>query len=202
MIGVLLVAAATLGCARLVAGADHRVPVVALRGDRAAGSVLTSSDVELVRVRLPGGTLRSYVRSPADATGRALNQPVRAGELLSSAAVGTPTPATTVVIPFDAGAAPKLGPGQRITVWVAAKSCPARVLVADVTVQAVRERDAVSFSSPNGQSAVVALDPQRADRVVRALTLDGVSLRAGVEGGSTPTPPAEQPIDDCLSSHP
>lgn len=200
--GVLLVAAATIGCARLVAAADHRVTVVALRGDRAAGSVLRPSDLASVRVRLPGSALRRYVRTAADASGHTLNRPERGGELLSTTALDTLPPATTVVIPFDAGAAPRLSAGQRVTVWLAAKSCPARVLLADVTVQDVRDRDAGSFSSAGGQSAVVALDPQRADRAVRALTLDGMSLHAGIVTGDSPAASAEQPIDDCLSGRP
>ena len=195
--GVLLVVVAALSCARLVAAADHRVTVVAVRGDRAAGTILTAGDVVQVRVRLPGATAREYLHAPSDAAGRVLNRPAHDGELLAAGALGTPPASTTVVIPFDDGTAPKLSSGQRITVWVAAKNCPARVLLADVAVQAVRDRDSGSFASSGGQSVVVALEPARADRVVRALTLDGVALRAGVVAGAT-TPTAEQPVDDCV----
>lgn len=200
-LGVLLVVVAAVSCARLVAAADHRVTVVAVRGDRAAGTILTAADVSAVRVRLPVATLRTYLRAPSDAAGLVLNRSVRDGELLATGALGSPPASTTVVIPFDNGTAPKLSTGQRITVWVAAKSCAARVLLADVAVQAVRDRDSGSFASSGGQAAVVALDPARADRVVRALTLDGVTLRAGVVAGATASV-ADQPLDDCVPGKP
>ena len=100
---------------------------------------------------------------------------------------------TTLTVPLAAGAAPALHTGQRIEVWVSTASHARRsLLLPDVTVQSVRTDDGGSFSTGvGGQDVVVSVAPDVADRVIAALALDQVKLRAGVLVGSTDrsTPP-------------
>lgn len=189
--GVALVLLAGLGCARLVASADHRVAVVAARSAQAAGTVLTSADLVVERAELPGHSA-GYATAIGPLIGQRLNRAVGAGELIPSDAVAPAPPTATVVIELGAGLSPKVSAGQRIAVWVATKTCPAQLLLPDVVAQAV-QGDTVQFGQVGGQAVSVALPGPAADQVVRALAVDGVEVRAAVlTGQPAPTPAAAE----------
>ena len=127
--------------------------------------------------------------------------PLRKGELVPARALGTPPQRTTVTIPFAADAAPKLSRGQRIVVWISAKTCPSVVLLPDVVVQNVSGADAGSFDSGGaGQDVVLSVTPALAQRVVTALSIQDATIRAGVLTG---VPRATAPLaslDACSAA--
>ena len=98
---------------------------------------------------------------------------------------------TTLTVPLAAGAAPDLRSGQRIEVWVSTASCSSVVLLPDVTVQAVHADTGGSFSNgTGGQDVVISVEPAVAGRVIQALALADVKLRAGILVGRATTAPA------------
>jgi hypothetical protein len=190
VLGVVLVLASVLVGARVVAGARNTYPTVAARRDLAAGTVLSAADLRLAQVRLPHGGRGVYVRRIADAVGRQLGRPLGAGELVPTAAVTAVPPRTTVTVPLASGAAPDLRKGQRIELWVSAAGCSSLVLLPDVPVQAVHADDGGSFADgTGGQDVVVSVAPELAERVVAALAVDEVKIRAGVLAG-----PRDEPL--------
>ncbi len=183
VLGVVLVLASVLVGAKIVSGANHTYRMLAVNRDLAAGTLLNRDDVETVRVQLPHHGDGTYLPADADVTGKQLNRPLTRGELVPAAALSRPAALTTLTVPFSPDSAPRLSPGQRIEIWLASKACPAIVLLADVTVQAVHGSAGTSFASSGGQNVVVSVSPNLADRVVAALALDGASIRAGVLTG-------------------
>lgn len=183
VLGCALVLASVVGGAKVVAGADHTVAVVSLGTSVDQGTVLTQGELRVTRVRLPASTAQAYFTDPGSAVGRQVGRPLSRGELLPRAALEAAVPSTTVTIPFAAGDAPTLGAGERITVWLSAKTCPAVVVLSGVAVQDVHKNSGGSFSSSGEQDVVVRVSPELADRVITALAQDGAVLRAGVTVG-------------------
>jgi Flp pilus assembly protein CpaB len=183
VLGVVLVLASVLIGAKIVSGANHTYRMLAVSRDLAAGTLLSRDDVDTVRVQLPHRGDGTYLSADADVTGKQLNRPLTRGELVPAAALGRPAALTTLTVPFGPDSAPRLSPGQRIEIWLASKACPAIVLLADVTVQAVHASAGTSFSSSGGQNVVVSVSPSLAERVVAALALDGATIRAGILTG-------------------
>lgn len=204
VLGVLLVLASVLVGARVVANARHTYPVVTATHPLAAGTVLSSDDVRLAQVQLPGRGRGIYLSDVHAAVGKRLGRAVGAGELLPAAALAVPEPATTLTVPLPPGAAPELRKGQRVELWISTKTCTSQVLLRDVTVQAVRRDDGGAFGSDGtGQDIVIRVDPALADRVVQALALDGAQLRAGVLAGSRQASSATLPdLTSCAPATP
>jgi hypothetical protein len=186
--GVLLVVGSVLLGARVVSTARDTQPRVAATHDLAAGTVLTSRDITIARVRLPGSADGAYVADLATAVGKQVARPVSTGELVPRAALGTPTAQTTVTVPFASGAAPDLHKGERIEVWLSTAACPSVVLLPDVPVQAVRADDSAFADGSGAQDVVINIAPPLADRVVQALAFDQAQLRAGVLAGPVHPP--------------
>jgi hypothetical protein len=180
--GIVLVLGAVLIGAKVVSSARHTYPVVASRHRLAAGTVLTADDVTLARVQLPGHGSGVYLSRLPDAVGKRLGRDVSAGELVPADALAAAAASTTVTVPLAVGAAPDLRKGQRIEVWVSTKTCASLVLLPDVPVQAVHAGGG-SYGSDDGQDVVISVAPPLADRVVQALALPDVKLRAGVLSG-------------------
>jgi hypothetical protein len=194
LLGVLLVLASVLIGARVVAGARHTYPRVAVRHDLAAGTVLAAGDLELVRVQLPGSHRARYLARVSDAVGKRLGRPVTGGELLPAAALAAVPAGTTVTVPLAAGSAPALRKGERLELWVSAPGCASVVLLPDVPIQSVRTDSGGSFGAGSGeQDVVVSVAPELAQRVVTALAIEDVHLRAGVLSGPAPTGTAALP---------
>jgi len=198
ILGCLLVLCSVVLGAKVVAGADHTVPVVALATAVDRGTVLTASEVRTTRARLPASAAQAYLADVHAAIGMQVNRPMSRGELLPRASLDPVVAATTVTIPFSAGAAPTLTAGQRITVWLSAKACPAALVLSGVAIQDVRKASGGSFSSSGEQDVVVRVSPDLAERVVTALAQDGAVLRAGVTVGEATGPaPSALPALPC-----
>jgi SAF domain-containing protein len=203
VLGIVLVLGSVLVGARVVSNAKHTYPRVVVRGDLAAGTVLTAGDVELAQVQLSGPGRARYLPEVTDAVGKQLNRAVTAGELLPASALARPRPQTTVTVPLASGAAPDLRKGQRIELWVSTKTCPSVVVLPDVTVQAVHADGSGSFSAgTGGQDVVISVDPALADRVITALALDDGTVRAGVLVGAAAGSTAELADLDACSTAP
>lgn len=202
VLGIALVLASVLLGARIVSAARDTSPAFAARHDLAAGTILSADDLSEVAVQLPDTGERAYLDRLEDAVGKRLSRPVAAGELVPVRALANVQPQTTVTVPLAAGAAPDLRKGERIELWVSTGGCEATVLLSDVTVQSVRT-DAGSFGTGSGgQDVVISVAPPLADRVVDALALENVELRAGVlTGSSAGTGPAALPdLRACAES--
>ncbi|WP_375490714.1 SAF domain-containing protein [uncultured Jatrophihabitans sp.] len=189
VLGVLLVLASVLVGAKVVSGASATYPVVAVRHDLAAGTVLTGDDVALRQVQLPDHGNGVYLTRTTQAVGKRLTRAVSRDELLPAAAVGVAGAQVTLTVPLASGAAPSLRAGQRIEIWLSTAACASVVLLADVAVQSVRADNGTSFSNGSGgQDVVVDVAPAAASRVVQALAIDAAQLRAGVlTGGAAPS---------------
>jgi len=193
VLGVLLVLGSVLLGAKVVASARHTEARVAARRDLAAGVVLTAGDLTLTQVQLPDSRRGLYLSRLKDAVGRRLGRPVTAGELLPAAAVTGVPAQTTVTVPLASGSAPQLRKGQRIELWLSTPRCPSVVLLPDVPVQAVHGDAGGSFGAgSDGQDVVISVSPGLAERVVAALALEDVRLRAGVLTGGAPA--NDQPV--------
>lgn len=195
VVGVALVLGSVLLGARVVSGADHTYQVLSVSHDLAAGTVLSDSDVQPVRVRLPDHGRGVYLDADTAVAGKQLNRALGRGELLPAAALGSPDPSTTITVPFASGAAPKLRAGERIVVWLSTRACPSTVLLGEVTVQSVADSSGSAFGSGGGQNVVVAVPPALAQRIVTALAFDSPVIRAGVLAGPA-RPAANENLPD------
>lgn len=201
VLGVVLVLASVAGGALVVSRARETQPAVVVTHDLAAGTVLTADDVAVRQVQLPGRGRGVYLGTVAAAVHRELTRAVAAGELLPAAALRVTPAGTTLTVPLEPGAAPDLRAGQRIEVWVSTPACASRVLLADVTVQAVHVDAGGTFSTgTGGQDVVISIGRALADRVVAALAITDVRLRAGVLAGpdarAASSPPAVASLPD------
>jgi hypothetical protein len=145
----------------------------------AAGTVLQSGDLRLVRVQL-GEVGSLYLPSREAAVGKAARQSLRSGELLQRADLAEPEQGVTVTIPIRPENAPKVARGDRITVWVTTKTCRAVVILSGVAVQDVRQGTTAAFGTKAEIGVVVRLAQADAQRLVSALDLEGAAIRMGV----------------------
>ncbi|MEO6885281.1 MAG: SAF domain-containing protein [Jatrophihabitantaceae bacterium] len=199
VLGVALVLASVLLGARLVSGAKHTDPVLALTRDLAAGSTVQEEDVTTVQVHLADRSV--YLSNSADVIGKQTNRSLARGELLPVSAVDAEPALTTVSVPFAVAAAPQLRAGGRIEVWLSSKTCSPLVLLADATVQQVDSGQG-SFGTGVGQNVVLSLPAALAERVVDALALPDATIRAGVLTGPAVAHAndALPPLDGCMSA--
>ncbi|HJQ44087.1 MAG TPA: SAF domain-containing protein [Jatrophihabitantaceae bacterium] len=185
MLGAALVLLSVAGSARVVAGAQRTVPVVAAARALAVGTTITTSEVMVVRVRLSAAARARYAADPAAVIGRQVARPLAADELVPVAALHVQPAAVTVVVPLPPDSAPVLAAGQRVSIWLTAPSCSTRLLMADVPVQSVHENRAASFAAAGGQTVVLQIAPDLAERVMVALAIEDVQLRAARVDGAT-----------------
>ncbi|MHA3705111.1 SAF domain-containing protein [Jatrophihabitans sp. YIM 134969] len=186
VLGVVLVLGSVLLGAVVVSRAQASTAVWSLRRDLPAGSVLTAGDLTPVDVRL-GDTAGRYVAADRAVVGRRLAADVGSGQLLPTAAVGGAGDdgRVTVSIPFASADVPSVARGDVITVWVSTPTCASVVLLRGVAVQDVGGPGS-GLTASDGLEVVVTVSPELADRIVGALALDDVTLRAGVLSGAAP----------------
>ena len=113
------------------------------------------------------------------------------GELVPRTVAHASEQTTTVVIPLSSNAAPALHRGDRIVVWAFTSTCSVAELISDVAVQSVAS-DEHAIADSGQQRVVVQLADDTAATVVKALSEEGVVLRAGIVTGArrTATPAA------------
>jgi hypothetical protein len=182
LVGVALVVGSVVLGAMVVSRARTTMRFWAAARDLQPGTVVQAADLLPVPAHLGGGET-AYIQADRSLVGLTLGLPVMTGELIPRSALGVTQAATRVTIPFQPEDAPKLARGQRIEVWVSTKKCSGVPLLTDVTVQEVTNESSSAFSRDAGQTVVVRIRPDLANRVVQALAFDGVSVRAGVLDG-------------------
>jgi hypothetical protein len=199
VLGTVLVLTSIAVGALVVSRARDTHSAVVVTRDLATGTVLTADDLAIKQVQLPGDGRGLYVATVPAAVHRELNRAVSKGELLPAAAIQAVPAGTTLTVPLDPGAAPDLRAGQHIEVWVSTPSCASTVLLADVTVQAVHVDSGGTFSTgTGGQDVVISVDRALAYRVVSALAITDVRLRAGILAGADPDPSPSSPAGVTL----
>jgi hypothetical protein len=197
--GVVLVLACVVVGALVVSRASDTHPVVMVTRDLAAGSVLTPDDLAITQAQLPDDGHGVYLTTLDDAVHRELVRTLSKGELLPAVAIHPVAEHTTLTMPLDPGAAPDLRTGQRIEVWVSTPGCASSVLLAAVTVQGVRVDNGGSFTTgTGGQNVVISVGRALADRVVSALAINDVQLRAGILAGSDSSAAPDDPAGATL----
>jgi hypothetical protein len=197
--GVMLVLISVGGGALVVARADSRQPVWAVRRSLAAGTVITQGDLQVVKVRLQDRShyLPAGSKRPADdPVNKTLSRPVAAGELLPRSAVAATPAGTTLTVPLTSDQAPRISRGQEIELWLSSKTCRAVVVLPGATVQDVQSTGG-SFGTSSTENVVIRVPRDQATRVITALGLDGTTIRAGLLGGD-PDPDTVLPdLEPC-----
>lgn len=166
LVGITIVAVSVLLGARLLASADDTVTVWSVRSDLAAGTPLTSGDLQGVRLRFGSPELAGRYL-PADASpprGSVLTRDLAAGELLPRAAIGDAGAVDLVEVPIalPVDAVPStLRSGELVDVWVTPEAetgaAPRAVRVLEeVRVTAV-PRNASALGPSSTQQVVVGL---------------------------------------------
>jgi len=121
LVGLLLVAVATVAGARLVAGADDTAPVWATADDVRAGDPVRASDLVVSRVRIGDGSAEeAYLPAGDSPPGGVFTRDLSAGELVPVSAVGTQPGAegAELSLPVALGDAPAdLASGDLVDVW-------------------------------------------------------------------------------------
>jgi hypothetical protein len=119
-IGVLLVAVSAMVGGRVLAGADDTVELWAAARDVSAGVPIVAADLVSTSVHFADTqTIDGYVAAASALVGRPLAQPVEAGQLIPSSAVG-PAEQSTSEVPIGVAAADlpaDLAVGDRVDVW-------------------------------------------------------------------------------------
>jgi len=198
IIGVLVVLGSVLVGARVFAAASSTQRVWVAAHDLAPGEELTASDVRASDVHISAVGTR-YVLARVTVAGQVVSRTVGAGELLPRSALGATDATTTVTIPFEEGDAPKIMPGDRITVWVSTRACPSAIVLGDVVVQSVHSGGG-SIGGGSGSNVVVKVRPNDAVRIVTALALPSSVLRAGVLAGPPVSGNSSAPdLTDCAA---
>lgn len=203
MLGVLLVLGSVLVGARVVTAADATVPVWAVTGDLAAGTVLTDGDLAPVQVRL-NDAARAYLATSTRPAGRTLATAVHRGELLPRASLDRPAALVQLALPVQAGyVPPSLGRGQLVDVYAVsppstgaaagASSSDVVPVVRGATVQAVSGRAQGALSAPTtAVQVVVAVAADSAPEILGAI--GGRPLAVVVHGsGGEPAPAVSGP---------
>lgn len=183
VVGVLLVAAATVGGTLVFDRLDDSVQVYRARTALVPGQQVQAADLEPVKVRLNEDTSR-YLRPGRSPSGRVLRQ-VGAGELVPVSAVGSAdgVGVKAVAVSIDPTLAATLTRGSTVDVWVSSRKAQAtgagydkpQRLVERAAVARVPRADSGGFSVGTGQTSSVHVlipDAQVAD-VIDAVNSEG-----------------------------
>lgn len=185
LLGGLLVAVSVFGGARLAVTADRSVPVWSVSTDLAAGTTLTSADLQVRRVHLEG-TSETYTPASHPIVGWLLQRSLDAGELIPVGAAVAPDAAPDgrlVTVPVDRLHLPiDLTRGARVDVYVTPDSAgvssvgePRKVLP-DATVVDVDDGSS-GFGGQSQQIGVVLwVSPADVAALVQALRQGAVDL--------------------------
>lgn len=178
LLGVLLVLVSVVVGARVLSTADRSVLVWAATTDLTAGSQLTRSDLEPVRVRL-FETGSRYLRADREPpVGYVVSRGIGSGELLPQDALSRPgsdVDFRLVTVPVETGHyPPSLHDDQRVDLWVTPGLEPT----------AAAAQAAAGLPAGEGQQAPLAL--RGAQQVLSSVVVaDGPSADELAVGGST-----------------
>ncbi|GEL95126.1 hypothetical protein [Cellulomonas composti] len=123
LVGIALVAVATLLGAWAVRSAQDTVAVFVVQDTVTPGTAIEADDLRLVEVHLPDEELAAYVTADADLSDVVVQRTVLAGELLPRAALGSAQDVDVrpVAVPLRAAAASGVEAGASVDVWFTPK---------------------------------------------------------------------------------
>ncbi|NBU32818.1 MAG: hypothetical protein EBS36_06615 [Actinobacteria bacterium] len=173
--GIGLLIFSILGISRLINLADQRIAVVALQNSVSAGTTLTISDLQLVRVAVPNSNL--YLKDLNQAVGLTTSKFMEPGELLPApkAVSGTKANVRVVSLPIRAGHLPAIEIGDQVDLW-STPSLDGLTLPGPpkLVAQAVTVSDIPVDSEPNSDTAI-SVQVEKSDlRSVLTALRDGV----------------------------
>jgi Flp pilus assembly protein CpaB len=185
VLGVLLVLISVVVGAKVVAGADRSVQVIAASRDLAVGTTLQPADVHAVKVRLFGNAGRYVLASGSHVSGYVVLHAIGKDEFVANAALGQRAAATTrlVTVPVASHHFPDgLGHGDRVDVYLTPKTrdatnpaTPALVLSA-VPVQSVFDANGSRLSGTGEAGVVLQVSQDDAQRAVQAAESGAIDL--------------------------
>jgi hypothetical protein len=195
LIGLLLVFTSVAFGARVVAQADHTVPVYAARTTLPTGTPLTPEVLQVVRLRLTG-TDASYLDARQSLpAGRVLLRTVGAGEIVPLASIATADQVRSrpVGIPIDGPPPAGLTAGALVDVWASAKrpdavgggyAHPERIVVAAEVFHV--DAPNTGLSASRSGSVQILLSSESLPPVLDALANDARVVILPVPGSATP----------------
>jgi hypothetical protein len=179
--GVLLVAASVAGVMGLVVAADRRVTVYAASDSLSPGDRIHVDDLLERSVALDGADALYLTVGTVPDEGLVVTQVVRDGELVPTAAVGTPAGqrSTSIVLELTAPASAAVVPGALVDVWSAPAAAtgeiaslgtfgPPVVLSSDAVVVRVLDDDGL-VAATQGASVEVLVPRSRIARLLQAI---------------------------------
>jgi hypothetical protein len=124
LIGLFLVLASVAIGARVVAAADHTVPVYAARTTLATGTPLRAGVLEVVRMRVTGSRAQYLDARAAVPPGQVVLRTIGAGEVLPRSAIAPADQMDErpVSIPMDTAPPTGLSTGGLVDVWASEKA--------------------------------------------------------------------------------
>lgn len=157
LVGVVLVLASVALGARVLASLDDSVPVLAAARTLPTGTVLTATDLRVVRVRL-GDTAPAYLGAGTPpSAGSVVLRAVAAGELVPVAAIGPPQALTVrpVAVPVAAPLPEGLRVGAAVDVWSSARDTAAAASGAyEPPVRLAQGAEIAAVTTESGQLGV------------------------------------------------
>lgn len=174
LVGLALIAIAVTAVVAIVKRADTTQPFYAAARDLAPGTVLESSDLVVVHVRVGSG---HYVPQSDAVAGRVLERTVGKGELLPASAItdtaayGARAIAVTSSMPLAEG----VGVGSIVDVWVTVEDdagAHSTLVGADLPVTEVREPES-GLGARGGQTVYVAVPLNEVAKVLTAVSTSG-----------------------------
>jgi hypothetical protein len=122
VLGVVLVAASTLGVTGVVQGLNRTVPVYRAAGPLVAGARISAADLVATPVRLgPADPL--YLSGPVPPAGYVVTRTIAAGEIVPLSALGSASAVdeASVVVDLSTRLSGSIVPGAVVDVWSSAK---------------------------------------------------------------------------------
>ncbi|MBA2639904.1 MAG: hypothetical protein H0U77_07905 [Nocardioidaceae bacterium] len=178
LVGLVLVALATVVGVRVVTGADDTVPVWAVSGAVRAGDPVDRDGLVVSRVRIGAGSDESvYLPAAEAAPAGVFTRDLEPGELVPAAAVGEDAgeAGADLSLAVEIGAAPAdLAPGDLVDVWAVPDQLAATASSTGTT------GGTSSSPAPAGSPAAPA-----AKRVLEAQPVVSVAEPAAALGGTT-----------------
>jgi hypothetical protein len=184
VIGIVLVAASTVGVTAVVAGLNHTVAVYRAAEPLAAGARITAADLVATPVRL-GQQQRLYLSGRVPAGGYVVTRTIAEGEIVPLSALGTAesVDVAAVVVNLSTRLSGSIVPGAVIDLWAAPKRAGSTteygapvVLVSGATVARVVVPQGIV---PSGEQNTVEVRVPRDDvAAVLQAVADGAQISA------------------------
>jgi len=159
LVGLVLVAVATVTGARVLAGADDTEPVWAVAAPVRAGDPISSADLVATPTRIGGGAgagASVYLSAGSAPPAGVFTRDLAAGELVPAAGVGADVSGRGVELPLsvDLGNAPAdLAPGDLVDVWAVPPEATAAAEAPSRAAQVLSAVEVVTVAQPGGTLA-------------------------------------------------